>query len=83
MDVFQGNFYVVVVKQDREMAFAFLINFPEKEVLDLFIQKLKSKNNTKTENAILLHNLSRFNDNQYFKDDELDRISSALKTLAK
>lgn len=68
---------------ERELAFSYMLAFPEKQVLDVLIKNAKKKNISESEKEIIRTNLNAFNYRNYFSKRELRRISATLQTLQK
>lgn len=66
---------------DRALAYAFLVQFPEEDVLDLFLSRARSRHTTVEELEVLYNNLKRINQRKYFSDNRHDEVRKQLEKI--
>lgn len=67
---------------DRVKAFAMLVQFPEEDVLDLFLIRARSRHTTEEEMDVLYNNFKRINQGKYFSDKRHEEVKRRLKRMA-
>lgn len=66
---------------DRALAYAFLVQFPEEDVLDLFLSRARSRHTTEEEMDVLYNNFKRINQGKYFSDKRHDEVRKQIKRM--
>jgi hypothetical protein len=67
---------------DRVLAYAFLVQFPEEDVLELFLSRARSRHTTEEEMEVLYNNFKRINQRIYFRDAQHDEVRKQIKRMA-
>ena len=66
---------------DKVKAFAMLVQFPEEDVLDLFLSRARSRHTTVEELEVLYNNLKRINQGKYFSDMRHEEVRRQLEKM--
>jgi hypothetical protein len=67
---------------ERMKAFAMLVQFPEEDVLELFLSRARSRHTTEEEMEVLYNNFKRINQRIYFSDAQHDEVRKQIKRMA-